>query len=254
MAQVVEAHGFFNFADDLFDDTANVKTRKIKVDEVFESPKLYEGWFMHKKIETSPKFELQKLKNTVEYLYFKKQYAAALEVCLQIMQNNIDDKSCIIYREMLDTTVRCHLKLGNVAAALQMLEELLSCSIIEPGSLYFAACVNRDCGRIFEASLLFVRYLKMRPTIYHAWLQLAECLNSANATADCLSSRCFSKAACIAAKYGVKLDKSTLKQLSTDFPTFPDEHLLWLNEKLIASIDEELNYAAEQNCDSALDL
>jgi tetratricopeptide (TPR) repeat protein len=179
-------------------------------------------------------------KQSIEYLYWKGLYEDALEHCKRIFAF-IEDTSGVMWREIKDCQIRSLWHLGRMLEAIQELENgLLTCTIVDPGTHYFASELYFAAGKFeksFIHSLWFLRQ-GARPTVYHCWNRLGESLKFLGYLE--LGNACVAKAERIASKMHVTIPEAEYKPLeSCEFVELPNDAIRWIEAKVYGQIDEE---------------
>lgn len=124
---VAEIHGIFQFADDLFEETP--KREKIPDDEPYIPRLVYPEWYFNEPfICEKQQHRLDPLicKMQTDALYYKCKYEEALEISLHALNTMKEERiSCrgSLFRELLECSIRCCLKLNKNNQAIELVKQ-----------------------------------------------------------------------------------------------------------------------------------
>ncbi|RIB08894.1 hypothetical protein C2G38_2251721 [Gigaspora rosea] len=162
-----------NQSRDQIEEVSTEKTCILKND--------YDGWF-HTSIQTNKlltqKIGPNRLKQSIEYYYFHKNYKEALRLSLEYIDfvercnikgsNELNPNRLTSTRDMLEIAARSALKLGDIELA----------SSNEPGHMSFKGMIYAKGGRFSDSIKCYIKYDQMRKNDYNTWKEIGNTLLS----------------------------------------------------------------------------
>ncbi|CAG8587583.1 24333_t:CDS:2 [Dentiscutata erythropus] len=171
-----------NQSHDQIDEVSTEKTCVLRND--------YDGWF-HTSMQTNKlltqKLGPNRLKQSIEYHYFHKNYKEALRLSLEYTDfvescnvkgsNELNPNRLTNTRDMLEIAARSALKLGNIELAVKCVDKLAGSSN-EPGHMSFKGMIYAQGGRFSDSIKCYIKYHQMRKNDYNTWKEIGNTLLS----------------------------------------------------------------------------
>ncbi|CAG8449865.1 7004_t:CDS:2 [Cetraspora pellucida] len=167
---------------------SHVQTDEVSTKQTCILKNDYDGWF-HTSIQTN-KLLIQKLgpnrlKQSIEYYYFHKNYKEALRLSLEYIDfvescnnkenNELNPNRLTSTRDMLEIAARSASKLGDIELAVKCVDKLSS---NEPGHMSFKGMIYAKGGRFSDSIKCYIKYDQMRKNDYNTWKEIGNTLLS----------------------------------------------------------------------------
>lgn len=147
---VTEIHGIFQFADDLFEETPTKE--KLSDNEPYIPRQVYPGWYFNEPFiceKQQHRFDPLICKMQTDALYYKCRYEEALEISLGAINTMREERiSCrgSLFRELLECSIRCCLKLNMHNQAVELVEQTDEWDVEDPGLFWLKVQVYHAAG------------------------------------------------------------------------------------------------------------
>ncbi|CAG8589452.1 4025_t:CDS:2 [Cetraspora pellucida] len=167
---------------------SDVQTDEVSTRQTCILKNDYDGWF-HSSIQTNKlltqKLGPNRLKQSIEYYYFHKNYKEALRLSLEYIDfvescnnkenNELNPNRLTSTREMLEIAARSASKLGDIELAVKCVDKLSS---NEPGHMSFKGMIYAKGRRFSDSIKCYIKYDQMRKNDYNTWKEIGNTLLS----------------------------------------------------------------------------
>lgn len=165
---VVEAHGIFQFADDLFEEGSACTREEALEPQKYTPRQVHPQWYFAEPYfhEADQRFDPLICKFQADHFFAKKDYPRALKTyCDAFACIKAEKPRCksSLFRELVEGAIRCHLNLDSASEAIRLLTELDQCGVEDPGLYWLKAHVYEKAGEPALSAQAARDFLRLRP-------------------------------------------------------------------------------------------